>query len=371
MKVVHFNSSRSWGGGEQQILHLMTRLRGRGVKSTLIAHPDSELLRRSVQEAELDVHGFATWSTHCPLAARRLRAKLRELGADVLHLHDGRAAATGIPAARGLPRMGLVLHRRNSSPMPRNPLSRRRNGSARVDAYVAVSESARASLRGINVADERICVIPSGIDVDQLLASADRAVMRAGLGLTPAPLIGTVSALNPKKDVGCFVAAAGRLARADPELQFIVVGDGRERRALETQASELGLGDRMRFTGQVRDAHRLIAAMDVFVFPSLAEGSPGVVKEAMALGVPVVAAAAPGTVEVVTKDTGLLVPCENAEQLARAVRGTLDAPEPVAERVQRARVRARERFSIDATVARTHEVYRRVMGTRQAAGVGS
>ena len=155
MRVVHLNFGVSWGGGEQQILQLLHGLRARGCEVTLLAPSGIALLRRVRTSTDLDARAFDCWSPYCPFAARRLRRLLRRLAPDVLHLHHGRAGALGIPAARGLPGLAVVLHRRIASPMPRNPLSRARNRSRRVDAYVAVSRAARASLSAARMSEAR------------------------------------------------------------------------------------------------------------------------------------------------------------------------------------------------------------------------
>ncbi len=361
MKVVHLNTSSGWGGGEEQLLQLMRGLRERDVNSVLLARSGSELFQRVLREPLLSAEPSDVGSRHNPLTIRRLRKTLRHLEADLLHLHDGHAAAMGLLAARGLPGLRVVVHRRTSSRMRRNPVSRSRYRSDRIDAYIAVSEAARASLREIGVPSERIHVVPSGIDVQALVCRTERNESRRELGVNGQPLIGTVGALEPKKDLSTFVGAAEILARTHPELRFLIVGGGGERAALERQALSAGLEGCLHFTGKVPDACRTIAAMDVFVFPSLHEGSPGVVKEAMALGVPVVAADAPGTVEVVSEDTGILVPRGQPAHFADAIRGVLDRPEQSTEMARRALRRLESQYSIDDTVDRTVQVYRGVL----------
>ena len=369
MKIVHLNTSRVWGGGEQQILDLMRGLRARDVSSVLLARSHGALFQRVEREPGLTVLPFDFRTRYSPLSIARLRGMLRHLDADVLHLHDGRAVALGVPAARALPDLGIIVHRRVSSPMRRNPLSQKRYRSSCVDAFIAVSESARGSLRAIAIDDDRIEIIPSGVDTARLCEGTSREAARAELGLNGEVVVGTVSALEPKKDIHTFVRAAAILATRDPRMRFIVIGEGSQRTSLMQLASSANLAGRLTFTGRVPDAFRLIKAMDVFVFPSLREGSPGVVKEAMSLGVPVVAARAPGTIEVVADGMGVLVPAGDADATASAVDGILANPSSSGSMARTARRQVEEQFSIADTVDRTVSLYERVAERRSGKAV--
>lgn len=349
---------RGWGGGELQVLNLVRGLRRSGLRSTLLARPGGELLRRASESGDVDTSAFGFLFPYGPLASIRLRRLLRRIGATVLHVHDGRGAAVGLAAGRGLRNLSIVVHRHTSSPIRKNRFSQRRYRSDCITAFIAVSESASDNLRHIGVPMERVTVIPGGVDLDNLQEDGDRLKYRAEIGSGTGPVIGTVGALVPKKDIGTFIRAAAILSRRNSSARFVVVGEGRERAALEAQARAAGLGDRIVFTGAVPEAHSYIGAMDAFAFPSLREGSPGVVKEAMALGVPVVAARSPGTEETVPEGTGLLVPAQDADAMAQAIERVLEPSNGRERMIEEARAWVAESYSVAGMVAGTIDLYR-------------
>lgn len=272
----------------------------------------------------------------------------------------------GLPAAREMPELAVVVHRRVSAQVRRNPISQRRYRSKRIDAYIVVSESASRSLRAISVPDEQMTLISGGVDLVGLRAydERERVRVREEFGIGDGLWIGTVGALAPKKDIATFVEAAAILSRQIPSAKFVAIGDGEERGALEAQAREAGLGERMLFTGVLPDAYRYIGAMDAFVFPSLLEGSPGVVKEAMVLGVPVVAVRAPGTDEVVRDGTGVLVPMRDAEALATAVKELFSDDAKRLAMIDEARTWVAERYSMEQMIELTIDFYRMITEKR-------
>jgi glycosyltransferase involved in cell wall biosynthesis len=358
LRVVHLDTNRRWGGGEAQVLELVRGLDPGSFHPLLLARPGSELSRRA-RDAGCEVEAFDFSWPYAPRAILRLRRRLRALGASLLHLHDGTAVSLGVPAGAGLRGLALVVHRRIASPLRRNPATRWKYAPKRIAAYVAVSESARRSLLDVGVPPAKIHLIPSGLDPRRLAPAADRAHLRAELGLLPGLWLGTACALEPKKNVETFVRAAALLAAQLPEARFLVLGDGPERAQLEGLGARLGLvPKRLRFEGLREDATRWIAALDLFVFPSLREGSPGVVKEAMAVGVPVLAADAPGTREVVAHDTGRLVPPFAADAYAEAALALLEDPAGRAALAARAREHVCRHFDVRLTLERTARLYR-------------
>ncbi|HEX6200036.1 MAG TPA: glycosyltransferase, partial [Thermoanaerobaculia bacterium] len=142
-----------------------------------------------------------------------------------------------------------------------------------------------------------------------------------------------------------------------------VVGDGPERRRLEERAASAGLGEAVAWTGFRRDVPALLAAADLFVLPSRDDALPTVLLEAQAAGVAVVASRAGGVPEIVDDGaTGVLVPPGEAAALARAVSALLADPAARGRLAQAGRRRARERFSMDAWLARLEAVYGEVLG---------
>ena len=194
-----------------------------------------------------------------------------------------------------------------------------------------------------------VAVIPNGIAP---LAGARRAVREAAEG----PVVLYAGRLRTRKGVAVLLEAFARLRVEHPGAALVLVGDGEQRPALEAQARRLGIEDAVRFAGaRPRDAMAAeYAAADVFCLPSLYEGFPLAILEAMSAGLPVVATAVAGIPEaVVDGATGLLVPPEDAEALARALTALAADPEG-ARRMGEA---GRRRVAAELTIPRIAAAY--------------
>jgi glycosyltransferase involved in cell wall biosynthesis len=202
-------------------------------------------------------------------------------------------------------------------------------------------------------------VIPPGIDVARFAAAP--GMPRNALDLPgPGPVVMVVARLSAEKGLADFLRAAS-LVGTTPRPNFVLVGDGPLRPELERQAIDLGLAGRVVFLGYRRDIPALLAGADVIVLPSLHEGLPLAVLEALAVGRPVVATAVDGTAELIDHEsTGLLVRPGNPAELAEAIIRVLNDAS-LRERLGRhGRARAAA-FDQSAMIDRTVHVYERVI----------
>ena len=181
--------------------------------------------------------------------------------------------------------------------------------------------------------------------------------------------MGTVGRLDPVKDQASLVKAFATLRPTRPAALLIIVGDGPCRMELTNLVSDLGLGDRVLLLGERQDIPELMAAMDVFVLPSIAEGMSNTVLEAMATGLPVVATRIGGNPELIEDGlTGRLVPPLEMAELASGIDGYLDDAHIRALHGKASRHRAVERFDL-AVMARAYEnLYDTVLGERLSRG---
>jgi glycosyltransferase involved in cell wall biosynthesis len=148
-----------------------------------------------------------------------------------------------------------------------------------------------------------------------------------------------------------------------PDALFVLAGDGPERARLEECARQLGVAARVRFLGQRQDIPQLLASCDLFVLPSLYEGLPLSVLEAMAAGKPVIATAIRGTDEaVIHGKTGLLVAPGNPVDLAAAIRKLLSDRALAAQLAQAGKARVAQEFSAEAMVQGASRVYEEALG---------
>lgn len=227
------------------------------------------------------------------------------------------------------------------------------------DAVLAVSEQVRRHAIEVDgVAPERVETIYNGLDLAQWTAGR-RVHREAG------PVITTVGNLRRVKGHDVFLEAAAMVCREIPEARFTLGGDVLEPEyfaALQKQVTRLGLEQQVSFVGGVRDLPRHLAGADLFVLPSRSEGFSNAILEAMAASLPVVATDVGGNAEAVrTGVTGLIVPPENAEALARAMLEILSDPRRAAAMGAAGKTVVAENFTTDAMMRRIVGVYDRLL----------
>jgi glycosyltransferase involved in cell wall biosynthesis len=354
-RVLHIDTGEQWRGGQHQVFLLHRLLLARGVPSKVLARRGGALEERC-RGTGLPVGclpGRRPWSL---AAVSQVRQELD--GHDILHLHDSHAAGLAAVALwrRAWPR--VVCHRRVAYPM--RPLARWRFKYRKVARWIAVSHEVATRLHAAGVGASRCRVIPSAVDVDDLVTEAtashpEETKTRHGIP-SSAPLIGVVGALTRDKGQHVLLEAAPLVLREHPCACFVVAGDGPMRAELEVMVAHRGIGPSVRLLGFQRRVAELLHACTVIVVPSLeSEGSPAAVKEPMALAKPVVASDQPGIREVLG-EAGVLVTPGDPRELARAINELL-GDETRCSTLGRAAWRRVQAFRPEAMVDATLAVY--------------
>jgi glycosyltransferase involved in cell wall biosynthesis len=206
-------------------------------------------------------------------------------------------------------------------------------------------------------------VIPNGVDQHVFHpAAGDRARYRPR---DAELVVGSAMRLAPSKRPADFVELAARLRSAFPKVRFLLAGDGSDRGALESLARRLG-ADNLRFLGFVSDVRSFYRACDVLVLPSSSEGSPNFVLESMAMEKPLVLAAIPPLLELVSAENAAWFGLGDVDQLTRAVARLLSSRSLRDTLGKRARLRASS-YSLSKCAARLADVVREVVASRTAA----
>lgn len=303
-----------------------------------------------------------------PRLARRLRRERIQIVHGWLSLANAFARVAGTLA--GVPRIAAE----GGAVTTRDPRRARRDAlleralAPLTDAYVANSDAVAKSLRHKGVPERKIAVIPNGVAVSDPLGDEERAALRDELGAASgSQLVGMVARLDAAfKDHETFLAALAALVADGRPVHGAIVGDGGARARLERRAAELGIADRVTFTGYRPDAARAIAVLDVSVLLSSSEGFSNVLLESMAAGVPIVATAIPSNREAIEDEThGLLVPVGRIEETTAALRRLLDDRDVAAKLGAAARRRAAERYSLEAQAAATMNLYDRLLAGKR------
>ncbi|HKY22652.1 MAG TPA: glycosyltransferase [Vicinamibacterales bacterium] len=284
---------------------------------------------------------------------------------DVLHLHGYGATTFGrvAGAMRGIP---AILHEHaNLTDTPWFQKIADRLLERYTDVAIAVSKStADFVINARQVPAEKVKVVYLGAPHDEfsrVRTAEEIADARRLLGIAPADFaIGTVTRLHESKGNSYLVDAARRVLDRKPNAKFVLVGEGPLRDALETQARNLGLGDRFLFVGFARDVAAVLSAFDLSVFPSLWEGTPLTVFEALASGKPIVATDADGLIDVLTDHRDArIVAKRDAGALADAIVGLMDHAAERTSLAEAARVTA-QRYDISAFVRKMEQLYVRL-----------
>ncbi len=335
-------SSSGVYGAEKVVVGLCEALPQFGVQATLEVFDNQHARNVDVadyaRQSGVPVRLLPCKGRFDPAAVWRLREDIRSSRADLLHVHGFKANLYGYLATRfGVP-VVATNHRFDTGPQNRfdKPTLRR------MAAVYAVSDEARDSLRehyGVPA-----ITIPNGVDPRAFTGVA------ATLDL-PGPIVGMVARLAAEKAPGDFLAVAAQI----PQATFVVVGDGPLRRELEAAA-----GPNVHFLGFRDDMAGVYASLDVLVQPSLREGMPMTILEAMAAGVPVVATRVGAAADVIDNGrTGMLVPARDVPAMTAAVRSLLRDDHGIG---QAARDEVARHYTVDVMAGRYAQAYRQVVG---------
>jgi glycosyltransferase involved in cell wall biosynthesis len=238
-------------------------------------------------------------------------------------------------------------------------------GGRLADGFVAVARDVATEARRLYRPPRgRLHLIPNGIDPDLPAGEAARGSARQALGLpSDARAVMVVAKLTEQKGHAVLLRAMDPLLRRDPRLHLLVVGEGLLGDALRAQAAALAGGDRVHFLGERSEARDLLAAADLFVLPSLWEGLPMALLEAMAAGLPVVATAVSGTRDVVVDGvTGILVTPGEVEPLTAALHRLVTDDAAAAAMGQEGRRRVIAEFSGSRLAERHAALYAAATG---------
>jgi glycosyltransferase involved in cell wall biosynthesis len=229
------------------------------------------------------------------------------------------------------------------------------------DRVIGNSHAVVDFYRTLGVPEDRLEMIYSGIGEEPVPVMDRRDVCREFGFADDAEIILFAGRLAEQKRVSDLLKALDILQHVQPGARTIIAGDGPLRHALEEQAAGYDLTERVRFVGHRDDVPRLMAAANLVVLPSAYEGLPNLLLEAMRLGKPVVATAAPGTTEVVRDgENGILVPVGNPQLLARALRDVLRNSE-LADRLGAAgKTRLDFEFRLETMIDQFADLYERL-----------
>jgi glycosyltransferase involved in cell wall biosynthesis len=324
------------------------------------------LRKKDLSEETLDALGIDISYLHKskfdPSTLTALLKIIDQKQIDVLHLHGYGATTFGRMAA-AMRKVPVILHEHaNLTDTPWFQKIADRLLEPYTDIAIAVSKStAEFVIKARLVRPEKVKVVYLGAPHDEFSRERtedERARAREQLGIRAGEFaVGTITRLHDSKGNSYLIDAAKQVVDRRPAARFFLVGEGPLRPALEEQARSLGLGDRFVFVGFAKDVPAVLNAFDLSAFPSLWEGTPLTVFEALASAKPIVATDADGLLDVLTDGLDArIVPKRNARALADAIVDLMDHPAQRAQLAVAARDTARK-YDIAAFVKKMERLY--------------
>jgi glycosyltransferase involved in cell wall biosynthesis len=357
------------GGTERQMIELIRRLDPRRFTVHVAClHREGAWLPRAAERAasvvEFPITGFAKAATAVQLLAFARWCRREQIA--VVQTCDLYANILGLPGA-ALARVPVRIGSRRELNPDKTPgqIRLQRQAYRAASKVVANSSAARRMLEAEGLATASIAVIPNGVEIPPGPGRADRSAGERRRTIV------TVANLRAEKSHETLIDAAAALRADFPDLQVWIVGDGPRRTELERRVRDQGLQSTVQFLGHREDVPDLLAAADVFVLPSRSEAFPNGAIEAMAAGLPVVASAVGGLLDLIEHGrTGLLVEPGNSMALAGALRSLVE-DEPTAARLGRAaRDEIAAHYSFDRMVRAFEDLYVASLPARAVPGAG-
>jgi L-malate glycosyltransferase len=359
ISVLHADDVPDWRGGQRQVMLLLEGLNRRGVRAGLVCAEGSELLRRcrlkSIPAQALPFRGELDIRSAAAVAARVKRGKFR-----ILHAHTAHSLGVCLLAKMFLPSTVLVATRHVAFRVRKRIVGAVKYDNPLVDGIVCVSDAVRRTLMEDGVEERRLHVIHGGIDVARF-----SALKRPG----PEPrsrrsplVVGTVAAFTREKDYPAFLEAARLVIQKKPDVRFVAVGDGPGRADMVRLCGDTGLaGSSIRFAETNRSVEEELGRFDIFVLASKREGLGLSILEAQCAGLPVVATAVGGILEIIENGrNGILVPPRDPQALAGAIL-RLAGDAGLRMKLGREAARSALQFSEDRMVEATMGLYRKLL----------
>jgi glycosyltransferase involved in cell wall biosynthesis len=371
LSITHIISRLAVGGAQQLLLDSCLELMARGHKVQVIglrpASMAAEFRERGIPVTELAMNGAASLGT-----LWRLTSLLRSQRPDVVHTHLGRADSCGRVAAflAQVPAIVSTLH--NLEPWKSQAWMRWTDAatSRLADRLIACSERVAQHVRELGLVPARkITVVQNGIRLaDWASEPSPEAVstLRASLGTAAGTyVLGVVARLEEQKGHEHLFHALAAVGAGMPNYSLWLVGEGSQQAALARRAAQLGLQSKISFLGPRRDLRLVYAALDLVVLPSLWEGLPIALLEAMACRRPIVATTVGGVPEVISHgQNGLLCAPRDVRGLGAAIL-RCRSNRAWAEGLGTSAFEHVAQFGIEPNISKVLAIYRHILLSRQ------
>ncbi len=375
LRILHLSGRPQWCGESNRVLVECAGLAARGHDVLLGTAPHSALVEHG-RERGVPLHtgfrftkGFRPHDTLHDI--RELKKLLASRPFDIVHLHTPRDTwpAAFAMGPRGRPGRPLLVRTKHHSLRTHGGAVHRWLYGSRIDHLILAGERLRDTIAELTAANtltgDRVHVIHSSIDVHRFDPDrVDGAKIRAEFGLQNRFVIGLIGRVSVEKGHAVLLNVLEKLRAEKPEIACLIVGEGDQLEATKRRVAGGPLRDCVILTGPRRDIPDITAALDIQVVPSLwLEASPAVVKEAMAMNVPVIASDVGGIAEIVRDEfDGLIVRPGDEGELLAALRRMINDASFRRSIAAAGRAKIVGRFSDEQLIERSIAVYREILG---------
>ena len=355
------------GGPEKTILNSPRFLKPYGIDSAcLFMRPPEDpgflTLEAKAHAAGAEIIGVDDTGPFDRNVVKECIRVCHERNVDIWHAHDYKSNALGLLVKR-FHDMKLVTTAHGWVRFTRKtPLYYwiDRFSMKRYDQVVCVSQDLEERCRGIRIPEHKLSLIDNAIVVDDYDPSPPTGAERSRFGFgSDAVILGACGRLSEEKGFDLLINAISHFVRNGQNIGLVIAGEGHLREELQRQIDELRLQNNVCLAGFLADPRQLYRAIDIFVLSSLREGLPNVVLEAMASKRPLVATNCNSVPRLVTNgENGIVVDCNNEDQLYRGIRTYIESPETAANFATAGRQTVEEKFSFHRRMDRMVAVYR-------------
>ncbi len=362
--LLHVIIGNGFGGLEKVVYHIIKNVDQRKYNCILLCFQEPDILREMFARTGVTIISLGlSRGIHYSIPGR-INAVVKEYGVDIIHCHDFQPFLYCALSQLFSKRCKLVFTEHSGA----FSLSRRHRWLLRllypvVDRKVMVSEELRAFyIEKLRVKEKGLVTIYNGVDRPEFANNVICDKVKEELQLQGKFIVGTAVRLMPQKGLGYLVDAFKSLVEKEENIFLLIIGDGRSRNELEERVQALGLQNNVCFLGYRDDAVQLLPLFDIYILPSLWEGLPLGLLEAMFSRKAVIATEVGGIPEVVTSgENGILIPPADSEAIVQAVLRLYNNDEEREKIGANALQSVEKSYSTATMVNRYQELYQELM----------
>lgn len=361
IRIAFLVHTYGFGGLENMVTNLVNHLDPEHFEPSIISFAPLKPLNNRVDLNHVRVLSLNKKGGNNPLLIYKISKLLKNIGAHIVQTHNWGTALEGILAAK-LARVPAIIHaERGTIEGKKRNIILQRFLWGLANQVLSVSEAHRKKVtRIVGFPHSQIKAIVNGVDTERFSPKPDiKNEVREKLGLKKDSIcIGTVGSLRPVKNQMLLINACKTILPRFEQVEILIVGEGSLRSQLMQKVHTLGFSKKIHFLGTQNNIPEILNGLDIFVLPSLNEGMPNAVLEAMACGIPVIASAVGGVPEVINdNENGITIPPENEDQLTTKLITLIENQEKRRVFGTQARKTVQERFSLVQMVSKYETLY--------------